>query len=582
VTPEIRRELQQLLSALCDGVLTEGQCARLEELLAADPECRRQYLEYVDVHARLLVHPRFSGGQILPPGEEHPDRPTPVSTPDTAASPPAPQTMTPGRNRRRVVQALRYGLVAGATLAASLLVQLYWLHPREPQGQHSSAPEPRSVEPPRYVATLTQSAECVWEQSSAPGRAGSRLLPGELHLRRGVARIHFDSGPDLVVEGPAALRIESATAAAVLQGKVVFRTDETATPFDLHTPASTLVDLGTEYAVVVGPEGEEVHVFAGEVQRTPRAATGEAPAEHLAAGEARRYAGSPAAPGRPTALDPARFVRQLTDTDQPPADPLAGLLAYEGFNYPDPGALPAGRANGGRGWAGPWTPGFARPLNEGDRNVLALNVRESLARAGASMPSAGGSFDYTGFAKYFRRLAEPVRLDTNGVYFLSFLFRRLGPQADPLNSVSVQLRTDDELQSERRGGPVDLRTRLNVGVDRANDLFTHLQRVGSRTPLPLSYGATYLLVAKVVASGSNPDQVFVRVYGPDEPVGRTEPGSWSVVGPQVHSDLVFDWLEVHINSKTRQTIDEVRLGTTWSSVTAPWAGAAGGGPGGRP
>jgi hypothetical protein len=33
---------------------------------------------------------------------------------------------------------------------------------------------------------------------------------------------------------------------------------------------------------------------------------------------------------------------------------------------------------------------------------------------------------------------------------------------------------------------------------------------------------------------------------------------------------VFDWLEVHINSKTRQTIDEIRLGTTWSSVTAPW------------
>jgi hypothetical protein len=43
-----------------------------------------------------------------------------------------------------------------------------------------------------------------------------------------------------------------------------------------------------------------------------------------------------------------------------------------------------------------------------------------------------------------------------------------------------------------------------------------------------------------------------------------------VVGPAFESDLVFDWLEVHINSKTRQTIDEVRLGTTWSSVAAPW------------
>jgi hypothetical protein len=45
-----------------------------------------------------------------------------------------------------------------------------------------------------------------------------------------------------------------------------------------------------------------------------------------------------------------------------------------------------------------------------------------------------------------------------------------------------------------------------------------------------------------------------------------------VVGPPVDSGLVFDWLQVHINSKTRQSIDEVRVGTTWSSVAAPWAG----------
>src|SRR5262249_45463032 len=83
----------------------------------------------------------------------------------------------------------------------------------------------------------------------------------------GVARVHFDSGPELVVEGPAALRLESATAATVLRGKVVFRADEMAPPFDLHTPSSTLVDLGTEYAAPVGPEGAEGHVVDGEGQR---------------------------------------------------------------------------------------------------------------------------------------------------------------------------------------------------------------------------------------------------------------------------------------------------------------------------
>ena len=57
------------------------------------------------------------------------------------------------------------------------------------------------------------------------------------------------------------------------RGKVVFRSDESAPPFDLHTPNSTLVDFGTEYAVAVGPQGEEVHVFDGEVRRTPNVGT---------------------------------------------------------------------------------------------------------------------------------------------------------------------------------------------------------------------------------------------------------------------------------------------------------------------
>src|SRR5262249_34057241 len=126
------------------------------------------------------------------------------------------------------------------------------------------------------------------------------------------------------------------------------------------------------------------------------------------------------------------------------------------------------------------------------------------------------------------------------------------------------------------------RLRLNVGVGGANQLFTHLQQVGSRTPLPLSYGETYLLVAKIVASKANPDQVFMRVYGPAEPIEPDEPGSWSVIGPPFRSDLVFDWLQVHVNSRTRQMIDEIRLGTTWPSVTAPWARAPKGGKRPRP
>ena len=118
----------------------------------------------------------------------------------------------------------------------------------------------------------------------------------------------------------------------------------------------------------------------------------------------------------------------------------------------------------------------------------------------------------------------------------------------------------------------DLRLRMNFGVDRTNDLFAHLERIGRRMPLPLSFDETYLLVAKIAASGTHPDQLFLRVYGPEEPVDLAEPSGWSAISPPIQSDLVFEWLEIHINSHTRQAIDEIRLGTTWSSVTAAWAG----------
>lgn len=550
--PETRQELLRLLSALSDGTLPDEQHTRLEELLAADPEPRRVYLEYTDLHARLLTHPSLGTADFPAPETVFHGTVSPLTT-DHAP-------LSKGR------QYLRYALVAAATLVASLLVQaLIW--PRPVRDNVGPPPVAARQAKPQFLATLTQTADCVWESGGGPGPVGSRLLPEDLHLRRGIARLRFDSGPELTIEGPATVRLESPTAATVLRGKVVFKADDAGGPFDLHTPASTLVDFGTEYAVAVGPEGEEVHVFEGEVQRMSVAAG----LEWLTAGKARRYGPSPDAAGEPTALDPQRFVRRLAAPARPAADAAAGLLAYDGFDYADPNALEARQANGGRGWVGPWTPGLARPLNPGDENRLALRVGHSLTRPGAAPASVGGSFEYTGFAKYFRRLATPIRLDADGIYYVSFLIRREGPPADTLNSVSVQLRTTEEIEVEWGRGEADLRKRLNFGVDRANDVSTHLERVGARAPLPLSYGETYLVVGKIAASAAHPDQTFVRVYGPEEPVGREEPGQWSVVGRPMPSDLVFDWFEVHINSKTRQTIDEVRLGTTWTAVTAPWS-----------
>src|SRR5205807_878228 len=95
-------------------------------------------------------------------------------------------------------------------------------------------------------------------------------------------------------------------------------------------------------------------------------------------------------------------------------DPAAGLLAYEGFDYADAAALRTETASGGSGFAGPWGGGFARAVNEKTDDQLALNIAESLAWDGAAAASVGGSFEHVGFAKYFRLLRVPVRMDADG------------------------------------------------------------------------------------------------------------------------------------------------------------------------
>ena len=172
MSPKVRQELLHLLSALCDGELAEAQQLRLEELLDADAECRRYYLEYMDLQAQLLRHPLEHGrGVGQPEGKRD-------------------QQMVPPRNKRRVQRAMGYVLVAAGTLAASLLLQVFWR-------LHSASSEPVPIQNPNrettvasnaeYVATLTQTANCVWQDANEARRAGSRLVPGELDLRKGIA-----------------------------------------------------------------------------------------------------------------------------------------------------------------------------------------------------------------------------------------------------------------------------------------------------------------------------------------------------------------------------------------------------------
>lgn len=542
-----RDELFDLIAALINDAITSEQHQRLERFLAEDAEARQLYFDYVDVHFGL------HRWQL----REQEAYPLALLREQLAGCP-----ADPAPGRRPIPLLIRYALVAAATLCVSVLVQLFVFSPESPLPAESprtaedSLSSPREVEvvPPQqreYVATLGRTAQCVWEQAGTPRRTGWRLLPGECRLREGVAEIRFDGGVLLVMEGPAVLEIQSANAAALIEGKVVLKSDETMEAFTLQTPASTLLDYGTEYAVSVGSSGEDVYVLDGEVRRKPKLKdAGEGKAEQLTAGQAKRYGRLPSSVGTPVDLDEGRFRWKVEDAEGLQPDPNAHLLAYESFDYPFAEIPMAVKADGGFGWAKPWIVRKDAPMT--------LNAAESLSRPMQASMSAGGAVDHIGTSMMHRQLATPLRLDKDAVYYYSFLFQRHAGDSTRPNAFLFVLRNPQYKEPKQR---------LVVGVARSNHVvFTHFEGGGARTAFPLDYGKTYFAVGKIVASRDRPDQVFLRIFRPDELVSHREPESWSIVSRPVASDLVLDRLSFHINSQSRQVFDEIRIGTTWASV----------------
>src|SRR5688572_28458808 len=173
---EHRTELLRLLSSLCDEQITEAEQARLEELLA-DGEARRLYVQYLDMHARLLTHPSVSGDGKLTGvdalagviGEAVAvERAVHDSQAERHRGRSLQRIGHRGRSLQRFWRFVRYAGVAAATVAATILVQLMLSQPR-------MAADTAQSPPLTYVATLSQAANVEWGAATQAYRPGARV-----------------------------------------------------------------------------------------------------------------------------------------------------------------------------------------------------------------------------------------------------------------------------------------------------------------------------------------------------------------------------------------------------------------------
>jgi hypothetical protein len=223
-------ELRTLCEAAVEGRLTAEQSARLEELTRDDPAALRQYVEYLAQHA-ALTWAAADPAILMECG------------PGTDRRPAA----RPGRGRfwRRLAPVL--------ALAAVVVVAVGFWALGTPAGQ-------------RPFATLAAGNACKWDGGTLPTEPGARLGAGRLRLAEGVAKVVFDPGAEVTIEGPAEIELVSPAKCVLRAGRLVARVPPPAVGFVVDTPSAVLTDFGTEFGVVVRPgRADDVQVFEGRV-----------------------------------------------------------------------------------------------------------------------------------------------------------------------------------------------------------------------------------------------------------------------------------------------------------------------------
>src|SRR6185369_7470491 len=101
--------------------------------------------------------------------------------------------------------------------------------------------------------------------------SGDRLLRNQrLEIAKGLAEITFDSGAQVVLEGPATFDLKSAWEATLNRGTLKASVPPQAIGFRISNPSVEIVDLGTEFTMSADASGvAEVLVLKGQVEAQP-------------------------------------------------------------------------------------------------------------------------------------------------------------------------------------------------------------------------------------------------------------------------------------------------------------------------
>lgn len=311
-------DVQALFDAYIDGELSAAQWSQLETWIAADPDHAAVFMQWIALQGWTYEALRSQAlEQVMRDG------PLPTHRVDSATGVAAPP-LTKAEDHAPP----RFSKPWGPALAlAATIFLVAWgtpillRPPVDPLGRRV-APPVRSADRgdaggPSIAATLMRLENCEWVDPRTALTYGQQLAAGDrVTLRSGIVRLAFESGAQVVLQGPCDFTVDSAMHGTIRHGRLSATVPHRAYGFRIRSPDAEIIDLGTQFGVAVDQGRSEVHVFEGEVLSRRVNAQGDQLGElfRIVANEALRFGASPEQPSHITS-DAANFIRPRSNAE---------------------------------------------------------------------------------------------------------------------------------------------------------------------------------------------------------------------------------------------------------------------------
>jgi hypothetical protein len=308
-------KLSELILMKLEGTIQPDQLTKLKQWLREDPEAVEYYVEYMMQYSGL-TQPGDISISDLPQETVSPVLETslwmalsefeqeaeaveierPRQRPDKLDHSPV------GAQQARTSTVGKFSLYALLLSSAALIFLI--VYALGPAGRGSE------------VATLSDTLNARWSDTDQGIRNGVRLSTKSepLWLREGIARVLFDNGSSVVIEGPAEFEILTDDQIQLNYGRLFATVPKQAIGFTVSTTHSKIIDLGTEFGVKADPDGTELHVIRGKTMLISGAARNSKTQYEISEGQARAVTAAGAV--QDISLKNQAFIRRIDSQTQ--------------------------------------------------------------------------------------------------------------------------------------------------------------------------------------------------------------------------------------------------------------------------